>query len=96
MFGSANQLLAALSLLAITAWLSRRGKKTIMTIIPMVFMFIVTLVALGLLIKTNLFGATPNYMLGIIAIILFILAIVLVLESFTSLKNAKDDASTNA
>lgn len=95
MFGSANQLLAALSLLAITAWLSKRGKKTMMTIIPMVFMFIVTLVALGLLIKTNLFSATPNYMLGIIAIILFVLAIVLVVESFTSLKKAKSDTSTN-
>ena len=66
-----------------------------MTIIPMVFMFIVTLVALGLLIKTNLFSATPNYMLGIIAIILFVLAIVLVVESFTSLKKAKSDTSTN-
>ena len=66
-----------------------------LSIIPMVFMFIVTLVALGLLIKTNLFSATPNYMLGIIAIILFVLAIVLVVESFTSLKKAKSDTSTN-
>lgn len=89
MFGSSNQLLAALALLAITAWLAKRGKKTIMTIIPMIFMFIVTLSALVLLIKENLFSATSNYMLGIIAIVLLILAVVIVVESILSLKKAK-------
>lgn len=88
-FGSSNQLLAALSLLAVSVWLAKLGKKTIMTIIPMIFMFIVTLAALGLLVKTNLFTSTPNYTLGIIAIVLLILAIIIIIESFTSLRKAK-------
>ena len=92
-FGATNQLLGALSLLAITSWLAKTRRKTIMTIIPMFFMFIVTLVALILLIKTNLTGANPNYILGIIAIILFLLAIIIILESFISIKKAKSEAT---
>lgn len=84
-FGSANQLLAALALLAITAWLSKNGKKTLFTVIPMIFMFIVTLSALGLLIKDYIFGAAPNYLLGVIAVVLFILAIVLIVEAYRTL-----------
>lgn len=85
-FGSANQLLAALALLAITAWLAKSGKKAVFTIIPMIFMFIVTLSALGLLIKNYLFGATPNYLLGVIAVVLFVLAIVLIVEAYRTLR----------
>ncbi|EJO5347448.1 carbon starvation protein A [Clostridium botulinum] len=92
-FGSANQLLAALALLSLTAWLARRGKKTIMIIIPMIFMFAVTLSALFLIIKSYLFGATPNYVLGIMAVILFILAIVLAVEAYNTL-NKNKNAST--
>ncbi|MDU1413669.1 MAG: carbon starvation protein A [Clostridium sp.] len=92
-FGSANQLLAALALLAITAWLTKSGKKSLFTIIPMIFMFIVTLSALGLLIKDYLFVANPNYVLGIIAVVLFILAIVLIVEAYTTLVGKKKNQS---
>jgi len=95
-FGSANQLLAALALLAITAWLTKSGKKALVTIITMVFMFIITLSALGLLIKDYIFLSTPNYILGIIALMLFILAIVLIIESYNTLvikKNSKKNAT---
>ncbi len=51
----------------------------------MVLMFIVTLSALGLLIKDYIFSSTPNYILGIIALILFILAIVLIIEAYNTL-----------
>lgn len=90
-FGSANQLLAALALLAITAWLTKNGKKSLFTIIPMIFMFIVTLSALGLLVKDYLFTAEKNYILGIIAIVLFILAIVLIVEAYKTISNKKHD-----
>jgi carbon starvation protein len=49
LFGSANQLLASLTLLAVTIWLSGLGVKTAFIKIPMVFMFCVTLTALVLL-----------------------------------------------
>lgn len=88
-FGSANQLLAALSLLAITAWLSKNGKKTMVTILPMIFMFIVTLTALVLLINKYLFGVEKNFILGIIACILLVLAIVLIYEAYNTLVGNK-------
>lgn len=84
-FGSANQLLAALALLAVTSWLAKCGKKTIMTLIPMVFMFIVSLSALFLLIKQYLFSENKNMILGLFAVLLFILAIVLIVEAYKSL-----------
>ncbi len=93
-FGAANQLLAALALLSLTAWLARRGKKTIMIIIPMIFMFAVTLSALFLIIKSYLFGANPNYILGIMAVILLVLAIVLAVEAYNTL-NKNKKANTN-
>ncbi|MCW6109338.1 carbon starvation CstA family protein [Clostridium sporogenes] len=93
-FGSANQLLAALALLSLTAWLSRRGKKTIMIIIPMIFMFAVTLSALFLIIKSYLFGAKPNYILGVMAVILLVLAVILAVEAYNTL-NKNKKANTN-
>jgi carbon starvation protein len=41
-FGTSNQLLAGLTLLAITLWLYRGGRRTRFVAIPMVFMFVMT------------------------------------------------------
>lgn len=79
-FGSANQLLASLSLLAIAVWLKKTGKNYHMLTAPMVFMLAVTLSALVLLIKANL--AKGNYILVIFPVLLFILAIVLAVEGY--------------
>jgi len=89
-FGSANQLLAGLALLAISAWLAKSGKKYMSTLIPMVFMFGVTLTALTLLIKQYLFGVKPNYILGTFAVLLFVLAIVLIIEAITVFSNKSE------
>lgn len=91
-FGSANQLLAALALLSLTAWLTKLEKKTMMIKIPMVFMFAVTLTALFLVMKSYLFGANPNYILGIMAVVLFILSIILLVEAYNVLKGNKDNS----
>ena len=84
-FGSANQLLSALALLAVTSWLAKCGKKTVMTLIPMIFMFAVSLSALFLLIKQYLFSENKNMILGSFAVLLFVLAIVLIVEAYKSL-----------
>ncbi len=81
-FGSANQLLAGLSLLAVSAWLAKSGKKNFMTVIPMVFMFAVTLTALILVSKNNF--ASGNIIIGSIAVILFVLAIVLIVTTINT------------
>jgi len=41
-FGSSNQLLASLILLVISVWLIRSGKNAIYTILPMIFMLVMT------------------------------------------------------
>jgi len=79
-FGSANQLLSALALLAIAAWLAQAGKDNKMVKIPMIFMFLVTLTALVLVAQANI--VSGNYILVFFAVVLFILAIVLIKESY--------------
>lgn len=78
-FGSANQLLAALALMSVAVWLRREGKKHGMILIPMAVMFAVCLSALVLVMLSNM--ASGNYILIAFAVVLFILAIVLLLEA---------------
>ncbi len=92
-FGSANQLLAALSLLAIAVWLKKTGKNYHMLTIPMIFMLVVTLTALVFLIKTNL--ASGNYILVIFPVLLFILAIILAKEGYSIIFKKDDLQSTS-
>ncbi|MDC7241297.1 MAG: carbon starvation protein A [Spirochaetales bacterium] len=93
-FGSANQLLSALALLAIGAWLANEGKNNNMVKIPMIFMFLVTLTALVFVAKDNV--ASGNYVLVAIATILFVLAIVLIKESYKILFGSKEPAPVAA
>ena len=48
LFGAANQLLAALGLLAVCAWLGNAGRNNKMFYVPMAFMMVVTLTSLAL------------------------------------------------
>jgi len=50
-FGASNQLLAAMSLLGVTIWLRRDGKRWWITGIPAAFMLAVTLSSLALIVK---------------------------------------------
>jgi carbon starvation protein len=82
-FGTANQLLAALSLLAVSGWLLLRGKKTAFTLLPAVFMIATTLASLGILLREYI--QKKSYVLVAADGLLFILAIgvvVLVLKTF--------------
>lgn len=74
-FGSANQLLASLALLTITSWLMKSGKPFLMTLIPMIFMYCVTMTALVVLFIANV--KAKSVILCIFAVLLFALAIVL-------------------
>jgi carbon starvation protein len=89
-FGSANQLLSAIALLAIGVWLKKSGREYRMATIPMVFMFAVTIVALIQLIFANL----SNPVLLFFSVSLLILALVLIVQAFRAFKEAdidKDD-----
>lgn len=83
-FGSANQLLAALALLTIAVWLIRKNIPATFVMIPMFFMFTVTLASLGLFAWKNF--QEKGYVLAVIAALLFVLAISLIFLAFKSLK----------
>jgi carbon starvation protein len=78
-FGATNQLLGALALLTTGVWLKRTGRRTIYVVLPMLFMFAVTLLALGMLVWND--GPT---VIRAIAGLLFVLAAVLIYEAARS------------
>lgn len=82
-FGSANQLLAALALLTISVWLIKKKIKPTFVTIPMFFMFTVTLSSLGLFAWQNF--QKDAYVLSIIAAILFVLSLALIILAKKSL-----------
>lgn len=84
-FGSANQLLAALALLALTVWIANLRKNFLFTLIPMIFMFAVTLTALAMLVYTNLIAY--NFVLSTISALLFLLAVMLGIKAYGILVN---------
>lgn len=86
-FGSANQLLAAIALMAIAIWLANSNKSFKEFIIPIIFMFIVTIVSLCFNIKANI---GVNYTIVIIAVLLLVLALILIKEALTFIKKEKD------
>ena len=92
-FGSANQLLAALALLTIGVWLIKKNISATFVTIPMFFMFTVTLASLGLFAWKNYQEA--GYILAGIAASLFVLAIALIVLAIQSLKK-EVKASENA
>jgi carbon starvation protein len=87
-FGSANQLLAALALLALTVYVAFLKEKKFFVMIPMFFMFTVTLTALAMLIYTNF--VTDHYVLSFISVLLFILAVLLGIKAYQVLNNQKE------
>jgi len=86
-FGSANQLLAALALLALTVWVANLKKGFLFVLIPMIFMFTVTLTSLGMLVYENYL--LNNFTLSIISVLLFTLAVLLGIKAYSVLVNGK-------
>jgi carbon starvation protein len=54
LFGASNQLLAALTLLTITVWLYQARQRIAFTLVPMIFVLVITLWALSSLVIGNL------------------------------------------
>lgn len=86
LFGAANQLLAALALLAVCAWLGNAGKNNKMFFIPMAFMLAATLTSLVITFQqkcTAIMAGGDIFapaLQAILALLLFVLAIVLTVK----------------
>lgn len=98
LFGSANQLLAALGLLAVATWLGNVGKNNKMFLFPMGFMLVVTIASLAINTK-NQFGVISAggadwgpWAQAIIGILLIVLAVVLAIEGIQTISKQKKAA----
>jgi len=80
-FGSANQLMAALAFFAISIWLAEIKENYLFTLLPGIIMLIITVTALITLSYRNL-AITHNYILGITAGVILIMALVLTISAF--------------
>ena len=92
LFGASNQLLAALTLLSITVWLHQARKRIAFTLLPMLFVLVLTMWALGSLVWSN-FAAANGFDIkvvnGIASLALICLAIYLVVTAFLKLRGER-------
>ncbi len=79
-FGATNQLLAALALLVVYAWLRKSGKRALYVLLPMIFMCVTTLTALVQLVVLNL-RAGGNGLVGCLSLVLVVLALLVIASS---------------
>jgi len=89
LFGSANQLLAGLSLLVITVYLMLKKKPFFYTGIPMIIMIVIS--ATALIIKIKEFITGGDYMLAGIGIIIIILEVWMIIESILVLTKVEKE-----
>ena len=78
-FGATNQLMGALALLMVHGWLRRQGKTAWFVFLPMVFMFVTTLLALGQIVWRN-FAHGGSQLVGGLSAVLFVLALVVLAD----------------
>ena len=102
LFGAANQLLAALALLTVCAWLGNIGRNNKMFYLPMGFMLVVTLVSLFQTVTARVGMITSDnpevlakvdwgtYAQAILGALLFVLAIVLAVEGCMTIFGKKN------
>jgi carbon starvation protein len=96
LFGAANQLLAALTLLVISVWLHKNNRRLAFTLIPMMFVLVTTFVALIQLSRSNwekAQGADISLLNSILSMGLVVLSIYLVSVALKELFKARKPQS---
>jgi carbon starvation protein len=94
LFGTSNQLLAALSLLGISIWLRRSGRRNWFAWVPMVLVMAVTLTSLAIqvvaayrLVAESGVRLTTPTLNGAVSLLLLVLALVLIAEAARSIRS---------
>ena len=89
-FGTSNQLLAALTLMTLSVWLARSGKPWKVSALPMVFMMTMTLWSLALILRpffAGLLAGRPAFdPVALVAGLLLVLALLLIGEAVKLLR----------
>ncbi|CDQ40307.1 MULTISPECIES: carbon starvation CstA family protein [Virgibacillus] len=94
LFGTANQLLAVISLMLIAVWLKRLGRNYAVVIIPMVFVMFMTLYAMiqQVLFEWSWMGSAPNTLLFIFGAIILIFALWIIITAFSVLTKKEENS----
>lgn len=93
LFGTSNQLLAALALLGVTVWLLQRGRSVWITLLPTLFMLFMTMWSLGLSVQVHLSrlrtntAAAVHHVEFVVVLVLFAMAVWLVVEAVLLARN---------
>jgi len=87
LFGSSNQLIASISMIAVSSFFLTKKRNVKFIVIPALFVLVTTLSALAyLILSPNGYIAQGNYILVIISALLFILGTIVAVEGFQKLK----------
>lgn len=92
LFGTSNQLLAGISLLLVTIWLKRQGRPIIYTLVPMVFLMVMTLWAMTeqvIFDWSGFSGNDANMLLFIFGAIILGFTIWIILEAVVLIRKDK-------
>jgi carbon starvation protein len=103
-FGASNQLMAGLALLLIALWLKSEGRKNGWALYPAFFMIVTDLAALLYLAYTNFMkltkpdlttqGLIASLLLGIIAVVLIVAALILVMDGWKALQAPRKEGAS--
>jgi carbon starvation protein len=101
LFGTSNQLLSALTLLGISVWLRREGRRSAYTWVPMAFVMVITVWSLALQAAAGLRsvgtpGAGVTIVNGLVSILLMALALILVREAARAVRGRPAREATAA
>lgn len=97
LFGTSNQLLAGISLLLLAIFLKRRGSNMLPALIPMAFLMLMTLYAMGIQAFTEwapwVDHASASWLLFVLGAIIFVFALWIILTAISVMrKEFKNDS----
>lgn len=97
LFGTSNQLLAALTLLGVTVWLRKKQRPCWFTFVPMIFVMTITFWSLGKQVRLAYgiclqggMGAGVTLINGLVSLMLFVLAGLVIIEACRNLALPSD------
>ncbi len=85
-FGASNQLVGALALLVVSAWLLQNGRPRLPTLVPAILMLATTIAALAWQVWGALTQAKPDLFLAGLGIVLVVLALAVLREAVPALR----------
>jgi carbon starvation protein len=94
LFGTINQLLGAMALLVITIYLSKQKIAIRYTVVPMIFMIIMT--GWAMLLNLITYISDQKWLLAVIGTIVFVLELWMIIEAVLFLKNHRIKNQKNA